>query len=94
MLVIALLAVLAGAAGPTAIDRWSALKEELLARVLDAPPGNNAENLAWLRKLALCLLKAEKTSKAKSIQRRRHLAGWKDAYLLKVLAQIPEKRGA
>jgi predicted transposase YbfD/YdcC len=56
--------------------------------------GNSAENLAWLRKLALCLLKAEKTSKAKSINRRRHLAGWQNNYLLKVLAQIPEKSGA
>lgn len=37
--VIALLAVLAGAAGPTAIARWAALKEELLARVLDLPNG-------------------------------------------------------
>jgi predicted transposase YbfD/YdcC len=56
--------------------------------------GNSAENLAWIRKLALCMLKAEKTSKAKSINRRRHLAGWQDAYLLKVLAQIPEKSDA
>jgi predicted transposase YbfD/YdcC len=39
VLVIALLAVLAGAAGPTAIARWAALKEELLARVLDLPQG-------------------------------------------------------
>jgi predicted transposase YbfD/YdcC len=37
--VIALLAVLAGAGGPTAIARWAALKEELLARVLDLPNG-------------------------------------------------------
>jgi predicted transposase YbfD/YdcC len=56
--------------------------------------GNSAENLAWLRKLALCLLKAEKTSKGKSIHRRRLLAGWKDDYLLRILAQIPEKSGA
>jgi predicted transposase YbfD/YdcC len=56
--------------------------------------GNSAENLAWIRKLALCLLKAEQTSKAKSINRRRHLAGWKDDYLLKVLAQIPEESDA
>lgn len=56
--------------------------------------GNSAENLAWIRKLALCLLKAEKTSKAKGINRRRHLAGWKDDYLLKVLAQIPDKSDA
>ena len=56
--------------------------------------GNSAENLAWLLKLALCLLKAEKTSKGKSIHRRRLLAGWKDDYLMRVLAQIPEKSGA
>jgi predicted transposase YbfD/YdcC len=56
--------------------------------------GNSAENLAWIRKLALCLLKAEQTSKGKSINRRRHLAGWRDDYLLKVLAQIPEENDA
>lgn len=39
VLVIALLAVLAGAGGPTAIARWAALKEDLLARVLDLPHG-------------------------------------------------------
>ena len=57
-------------------------------------PGNSAENLGWLRKLALCLLKAEKNSKGKSIATRRLLAGWKNDYLLSVLAQIPEKSGA
>jgi predicted transposase YbfD/YdcC len=59
--------------------------------------GNSAENLSWLRKLALCLLKAEKNSKGKSIRRRRLLAGWKNEYLLSVLAQItqiPGKSGA
>jgi predicted transposase YbfD/YdcC len=56
--------------------------------------GNSAANLAWIRKLALCLLAAESTSKAKSINRRRHLAGWRDDYLLKVLAQIPKKSDA
>jgi predicted transposase YbfD/YdcC len=56
--------------------------------------GNSAENLAWIRKLALCLLKSETTSKATSINRRRHLAGWSEDYLLKVLAQIPEKSDA
>jgi predicted transposase YbfD/YdcC len=39
VLVIALLAVLAGAGGPTAIARWAALKEELLRKVLDLPNG-------------------------------------------------------
>src|SRR5208282_3306606 len=51
--------------------------------------GNSAENLSWLRKLALCLLKAETNSKGKGIRRRRLLAGWKNEYLLTVLAQIP-----
>ncbi len=36
---IALMAVLAGAGGPTAIARWARLKADLLARVLDLPHG-------------------------------------------------------
>ena len=59
--------------------------------------GNSAENLSWLRKVALCLLKADTSSKGKSIRGRRLQAGWKDEYLLSVLAQIaeiPEKSGA
>jgi predicted transposase YbfD/YdcC len=39
VLVIALLAVLAGAGGPTAIARWAALKKELLLQALDLPNG-------------------------------------------------------
>jgi predicted transposase YbfD/YdcC len=39
VVVIALLAILAGAGGPTAIARWAALKEQLLLRVLDLPNG-------------------------------------------------------
>jgi predicted transposase YbfD/YdcC len=39
VVVIALLAVLAGANGPTAIARWAALKEEFLLEVLDLPNG-------------------------------------------------------
>src|SRR5437588_7713469 len=39
ILVIAVLAVLAGAAGPTAIARWAGLKEELLTGILDLPHG-------------------------------------------------------
>src|SRR3954468_9194188 len=39
VLVIAVLAVLAGAAGPTAIARWAQLKEELLLGILDLPSG-------------------------------------------------------
>src|SRR3954471_1576611 len=39
VVVIAPLAVLAGAGGPTAIARWAALKEDLLVQVLDLPHG-------------------------------------------------------
>src|SRR4051812_18265692 len=39
VVVIALLAVLAGAGGPTAIARWAALKEGLLSQLLDLPNG-------------------------------------------------------
>jgi predicted transposase YbfD/YdcC len=39
VVIIALLAVLAGAGGPTAIARWAALKEDLLVQVLDLPNG-------------------------------------------------------
>jgi predicted transposase YbfD/YdcC len=39
VLVIALLAVLAGAGGPTAIAAWAATKQDLLIRVLDLPHG-------------------------------------------------------
>src|SRR5262245_41392509 len=39
VLVIAVLAVLAGAAGPTAIARWAQLKRDLLLKALDLPHG-------------------------------------------------------
>jgi predicted transposase YbfD/YdcC len=39
VVVIALIAVLAGASGPTAIAQWAAIKEELLASVLSLPHG-------------------------------------------------------
>jgi predicted transposase YbfD/YdcC len=39
VIVIALLAVLAGSAGPTAIARWAALKEEFLLKILNLPHG-------------------------------------------------------
>src|SRR5918998_2138680 len=39
ILVVAVLAVLAGAAGPTAIARWAKYKEELLMGLLDLPNG-------------------------------------------------------
>lgn len=45
ILVIAVLAVLAGAAGPTAIARWAKLKEDLLPGVLDLPNGIPAKDV-------------------------------------------------
>jgi hypothetical protein len=39
VVVIALLVVLAGASGPTAIARWAALKAEFLTRLLPMPSG-------------------------------------------------------
>src|SRR3954463_5282649 len=46
VVVIALLAVLAGAGGPTAIARRAALKEDLLLRVLDPPNGLPREDVS------------------------------------------------
>jgi predicted transposase YbfD/YdcC len=45
ILVIAVLAVLAGAAGPTAIARWAKCKEELLVGILDLPFGIPAKDV-------------------------------------------------
>jgi predicted transposase YbfD/YdcC len=45
VVVIALLAVLAGAAGPTAIARGAALKREVLTQVLDLPHGIPAKDV-------------------------------------------------
>ena len=39
VVVIALMAVLAGASGPTGIAKWAALKEEFLLNTLDLPNG-------------------------------------------------------
>jgi hypothetical protein len=39
VVVIAMMAVLAGAGGPTAIARWAALKEQFLLDALDLPNG-------------------------------------------------------
>ena len=39
VVVIAIMAVLAGAGGPTAIAKWAVMKEELLLRLLPLPHG-------------------------------------------------------
>ena len=70
----------------------SRCQEQLWNNITLSASARSLENLGWLRKLALCLLKAEKSrsSKGKSINTRRLIAGWKNDYLLTVLAQIPE----
>src|SRR4051794_16254107 len=45
VLVIAVLAVLAGAAGPTAIARWAKLKADLLTGLLDLPRGTPGKDV-------------------------------------------------
>src|SRR3954451_25064650 len=56
VVVIALLAVLAGASGPTAIARWAALKEGLLLSVLALPSGVPRKD--FFRRV-LCLLRPD-----------------------------------
>src|SRR5271165_253147 len=53
VVVIALLAVLAGAGGPTAIARWAVLKQEFLLQVLDLPNGIPSKDV--LRRLLMAL---------------------------------------
>jgi predicted transposase YbfD/YdcC len=47
--------------------------------------GDGAQNFSFLRRLALTLLKREKTAKG-GLKVKRHKAGWDTGYLLKVLA--------
>src|SRR5208283_2950994 len=53
VVVIALLAVLAGAGGPTAITRWAVLKQEFLLQVLDLPNGIPSKDV--FRRLLMAL---------------------------------------
>lgn len=56
VVVIAMLAVLAGAGGPTAIARWARIKAEFLAGLLDLPNGIPCKDVF---RRVLCLLKPE-----------------------------------
>jgi predicted transposase YbfD/YdcC len=47
--------------------------------------GDGAQNFSFLRRLALTLLKRDKTAKG-GLKVKRHKAGWDTAYLIKVLA--------
>jgi predicted transposase YbfD/YdcC len=51
--------------------------------------GHAAENLALLRRIAISLLKNEKSSK-RSVHGKRLIAGWDNDYLLQVLRGFPE----
>lgn len=57
VVVIAMMAVLAGAGGPTAIARWAKFKKEILLKVLDLPDGKVPSKDVYRR--VLCLLKPE-----------------------------------
>ena len=58
VVVIALMAVLAGASGPTAIGRWAALKEEFLLNALNLPNGIPRKDVfAVFRGGAICLFR-------------------------------------
>src|SRR5919108_3380696 len=56
VVVIAMMAVLAGAGGPTAIARWAKLKAEFLVKVLDLPNGIPRKDVF---RRVLCLLKPD-----------------------------------
>src|SRR5687767_3020747 len=56
VIVIAMMAVLAGAGGPTAIARWAKLKAEFLVRVLELPNGIPRKDVF---RRVLCLLKPD-----------------------------------
>jgi predicted transposase YbfD/YdcC len=56
VVVIAMMAVLAGAGGPTAIARWAKLKGEFLSKVLKLPHGIPGKDVF---RRVLCLLKPE-----------------------------------
>jgi predicted transposase YbfD/YdcC len=56
VVVIAMMGVLAGAGGPTAIAKWAVLKEEFLLRVLNLPHGIPCKDVF---RRVLCLLKPD-----------------------------------
>src|SRR5437588_12261295 len=56
VVVMAMMAVLAGAGGPTAIAKWATLKAEFLLKVLDLPNGIPRKDVF---RRVLCLLKPD-----------------------------------
>ena len=56
-----------------------------------ARQGFAAENLATLRRLALNILKKENSKKGRGIRRKQLVAGWDNAFLLKLLGITPDK---
>src|SRR5476651_230321 len=56
VVIIAMMAVLAGAGGPTAIAKWAKLKAEFLLQVLDLPNGIPRKDVF---RRVLCLLKPD-----------------------------------
>jgi len=55
-----------------------------------ARQGFAAENLATLRRLALNILKKENSKKGRGIRRKQLVAGWDNAFLLKLLGITPK----
>ena len=80
VVVIAMMAVLAGAGGPTAIAKWAKLKAEFLMRVLELPNGIPRKDVF---RRVLCLLKARRSHRASTYKctRRGHFVRVKIAFL-------------
>ena len=81
ILVIAVLAVLAGAAGPTAIARWAKFKGDLLTGLLDLPHGIPGKDVF---RRVLMMLKPEAFEAA--------FNAWIARLRLQVPEQLPELR--
>ena len=81
VIVISICAILAGADGPTAIAMWAKSPSVAACRTRDRHVG---ENLAWLRRFALGLLKQHPNTKT-SLAMKCRQAGWCVSFLSEVL---------